>query len=82
MSLITLKVSTVFTVQQYREVIKFHEAKLRPVSEKSGRLHEQKDKKCLRNTNILNYFPRFDNSSIFVGTCQFFTKFSIRWLVL
>jgi len=31
-SLITLKVSAVCTVQQYPNVIKFHEAKLRPVS--------------------------------------------------
>jgi len=34
-------------------VIKFHEVKIRPVSKKVA--HEQKDKKCLRNTNILNY---------------------------
>jgi len=26
--------------------------------------HKQKDKKCLRNTNILNYLPSFGNSSI------------------
>jgi len=38
---------------------------MRPVSEKSG-LHEQKDKKCLRITNILNFLPSFDNSSVFV----------------
>jgi len=43
-------------------VIKFHEAKFKLVSEKV--VHEQKDKKCLRNTNILNYLPCFDNSSI------------------
>ena len=33
-SLITLKVSAVCTVQQCSNVAKFHEAKLRPVSEK------------------------------------------------
>jgi len=27
-------------------------------------VHEQKDKKCLRNTNMWNYLPSFDNSSI------------------
>jgi len=37
--------------------------------------HEQKDKKCLRNTKILNYFPSFGNSSIFVVKYQSFTKF-------
>jgi len=37
--------------------------------------HEQKDKKCLRNTNILNYFPSFGNYSIFVVKYQSFTKF-------
>jgi len=35
-SLVTLKVSAVCAVQQYHNVIKFHEAKLRPVSETSG----------------------------------------------
>jgi len=35
-SLITLKVSVVCTVQQFPKGTKFHEAKLRPVSEKSG----------------------------------------------
>jgi len=35
-SLIALRVSAVCTVQQYPNVQKFHEAKLRPVSEKSG----------------------------------------------
>jgi len=43
-------------------------------------VHEQKDKKCLGNTNMLNYLPRFDNSSIFVAKYQSFTKFLIRWL--
>jgi len=51
-SLITLKVSPVCTVQHYPNVTTFHEAKLRPVSEV---VQEQKDKKCLRNTNT----PKF-----------------------
>ena len=29
-------------------------------------VHEQKDKKYFRNTNILNYFPSFDSSSVFL----------------
>jgi len=29
-------------------------------------VHEQKDKKCLRNINMRNYLPSFDNSSVFV----------------
>ena len=37
--------------------------------------HKQKDKKCLTNTNILNYIPSFGNSSIFVVKYQSFTKF-------
>jgi len=46
-------------------------------------VHEQKDKKCLRNrpTNIWNYLPSFGNSSIFVVKYQSFTKFSFRWPV-
>ena len=67
-SLITLKVSAVCTVQQYHNVIKFHEAKLRPVSEKCAT--RKKHKKCLRNANILNYPLSFDNSSIFVVKYQ------------
>jgi len=35
-SLITLTASAVWTIQQYPNVIKFHGARLRPVSEKSG----------------------------------------------
>jgi len=42
-------------------------------------VHEQEDEKCLRNTNMLNCLPRFDNSSVFVVKYQSFTKFSIRW---
>jgi len=52
---------------------------MRPVSEKIA--HEQKDKKCLRNTNIFNYLPSFGNSSVFVVEYQSFTKFSFRWPV-
>jgi len=43
-SLITLKVSAVCTVQDYPNVIKFHEAKLRLSQNKV--VHEQKDKEC------------------------------------
>jgi len=45
-SLISLKVSAIFTVQQYPKVIKFYEGKLRPVWEKI--LHEQIDKNSLK----------------------------------
>jgi len=44
-------------------------------------VHEQKDKKCLRNTNILNYLASFDNSSIVVITYKSFMKLSIGWAV-
>jgi len=37
--------------------------------------YTKKMKKCLRNTNILNCLPRFDNSSICVVTYQSFTIF-------
>jgi len=67
----TLKVSAVCTVQQY-PVIKFHEAKLGLSQNKV--VHEQKDRKCLTNTNILNYLPSFDNSSISVVKYQCRTK--------
>jgi len=67
-SLITLKVSAACTVQQCSNVIKFHEAILGLFQNKV--VHEQKDKKCLRNTNILNYLPNFDNSSIFAVKYQ------------
>jgi len=43
--------------------------------------HKQKDKKYLRNTNILNYLPSFGNSSTFVVKYQSFTKYSFRWPV-
>jgi len=42
-------------------------------------VHEQKDKKCLINTNMLNYLRSFENSSIFVVKYQSLTKFPIRW---
>jgi len=42
-------------------------------------VYEQKDKKCLTNTNMLNYLPHFDSSNLFVIKYQSFTKFSIRW---
>ena len=54
----------------------FHEGKFKPVYEKI--VHEQIDKMCLRNTNILNYLPRLNTSSIFVVKYQSFTNFSIR----
>jgi len=38
-------------------------------------VHEQKDKKCRRNTNMLNYLQRFDNSSIFVINTNHLRKF-------
>jgi len=41
-----LKVSVVFTVQHYPNLIKLHEAELRPVSEKV--VHEPKDKNALK----------------------------------
>jgi len=41
-------------------------------------VHEKIDKNALENTNILNYLPSFDTSSIFVVKYQSFTKFSIR----
>jgi len=44
-------------------------------------VHEQKNEKCPRSTNIFNYLTRFDNSSIFVVKYPSFTKFSIRWPV-
>jgi len=44
-SLISLKVSAISTVQQYPNVIKFHEGKLRPVWDKI--VHEQVDKNAL-----------------------------------
>jgi len=47
-SLISLKVPAIYTVQWYPNVIKFHEGKLNPVSDKI--VHEQIDKKCLKNT--------------------------------
>ena len=50
--LINLKVSAICTVHRYPNVIKFHEGKLRPVQDKIA--HELIDKKCLKNTNILN----------------------------
>ena len=76
-SLNNLKVSAICRVQQYPNVFKFHEAKLRPVSETI--VHEQMDKKCLKNTNILNYsISQVDTSSIFVVEYRSFTKFSIR----
>jgi len=74
-SLINFKVSAICTVQQYPNVIKFHECKLRPVQDKI--VHEQIDKKCLKNTNISNYLPSWP-SSIFVIEYQSYTKFSIR----
>jgi len=46
-----------------------------------GVVHEKMDQKCLRNTNMLNDLPHFDNSSIFVVKYQAVTKFSIRWPV-
>jgi len=49
-SLFSLQVSAICTAQQHPNVIKFHEGKLRPVYEKM--VHEQIDKKCLRNTKI------------------------------
>jgi len=83
---ISLTALKVCTVQQNPNIIKFHEAKLTSVLEKNGMwytnirkvVHEHKDKKCLRNTNILNYLPRFDNFCIFVVKYQSFTKFSNR----
>jgi len=45
-SLINLEVSTICTVQQYSNVIKFHEGKLRPVWYKI--VHEQIDKNALK----------------------------------
>jgi len=54
-SFISLKVSAICTVQQYLDVIKFHEGKLRPVYDKT--VHEQTDKKCLKHTNSLIYLP-------------------------
>jgi len=58
--LITTNMSTfllsLWKFQQFAQfnsnVIKFHEVKLRPASKKVA--HEQKDKKCLRNINVLN----------------------------
>ena len=45
-SLINFKVSAIFTVQQYSNVIRFHEDKLRPVQDKL--VHEQIDKNALK----------------------------------
>jgi len=90
-SLINLKVSAVCTFQHCPNVIKFHEAKLRPVSEKSyslqcrlllvEALHQQKDEKCLRNTNILNISKILTIPAYFWLKYQSFTKFSIKWAI-
>jgi len=42
---------------------------------------KKRRKTCFRNTNILNYQPGFDNSSVFLVKYQSLTKFSITWLV-
>ena len=73
-SLITLKVSAVYTVQQYPKVIKFHEAKLKPVSESKWYTNKRINI-CLRNINIIHYHLSFDNSNIFVVTYQFLRNF-------
>ena len=43
-------------------------------------VHEQMDKKCLRNTNILNDFPRFDNFQIFDRMACLKINLVSRWL--
>jgi len=54
--------------------MKFHEAKLKPVSE--NKWYTNKSIKIrLRNTNISHYLPSFDNSSVFVVTYQFLRNF-------
>jgi len=53
--------------------LKFHQDKLRPVSEKSG-IRTKGLQKCFGNSKIFNYLPSFDNSSTFVVNYQTVTR--------
>ena len=74
-SLTNLKVSAICRVQQYSNVIKFHEGKLRPVEDQI--VHEQTNRICLKIRTVQT-LSQVDTSRIFVVEYQSFTKFSIR----
>ena len=66
--LINLKVSAVCTVQQYPNVIKINEGKLRPAQDKM--VHKLTDKNCRRNTNTWKW-SRVDDICTYLKPARF-----------